>query len=156
MEHPALKADAFIHCRLIGAVDRLLAEHHRGAGHLGDLGGDLERLIDQILSGDDATSRELILRGGDGVISVTANVAPALMQRMCQAALAGDLETAAALDAGLAGLHRSLFLEANPIPVKWALAEMGMIEKGIRLPMTWLSEEFHEAVRQALVQAELL
>ncbi|MGD2082501.1 MAG: 4-hydroxy-tetrahydrodipicolinate synthase [Chromatiales bacterium] len=109
-----------------------------------------------IVSGDDATACELILRGGQGVISVTSNVAPALMQRMCQAALAGDRETAAALDARLAGLHKSLFLEANPIPVKWALAEMGMIGKGIRLPLTWLSEGCHEPVRQAMVQAGVI
>jgi len=106
-----------------------------------------------ILSGDDATARELMVLGGQGVISVTANVAPALMQRMCQAVLDGDREAAEVLDARLAGLHKSLFVEANPIPVKWALAEMGMIPKGIRLPLTWLSEGCWEAVRRAMKQA---
>jgi len=109
-----------------------------------------------ILSGDDATARELILLGGLGVISVTANVAPGLMQRMCEAALSGDGASAQELDARLSGLHRALFVEANPIPVKWALAEMGKIPKGIRLPLTWLSEQFEEPVRQAMRQAGAL
>ncbi len=127
-----------------------------------DATGDLSRLSRMrelcgedfcILSGDDATARQLILLGGQGVISVTANVAPGLMQRMCQAAVDGDREAAAALDGKLAGLHKSLFVEANPIPVKWALAEMGMIPDGIRLPLTWLSEGCRETVRQAMKQA---
>ncbi len=127
-----------------------------------DATGDLQRVSRMrelcgedfcILSGDDFSARELMLMGGQGVISVTANVAPGLMRRMCQAALDGDRETAAALDAKLAGLHKSLFVEANPIPVKWALAEMGMIPKGIRLPLTWLSEGCWDAVRQAMKQA---
>jgi 4-hydroxy-tetrahydrodipicolinate synthase len=127
-----------------------------------DATGDLSRLSRMrelcgedfcILSGDDATARQLILLGGQGVISVTANVAPGLMQRMCQAAVDGDREAAAALDSKLAGLHKSLFVEANPIPVKWALAEMGMIPDGIRLPLTWLSEGCRETVRQAMKQA---
>jgi len=109
-----------------------------------------------ILSGDDATARELILLGGQGVISVTANVAPGLMQRMCEAALSGAGPSAQELDARLSGLHRALFVEANPIPVKWALAEMGKISKGIRLPLTWLSEQFEEPVRQAMRQAGAL
>lgn len=127
--------------------------------------GDLQRaqeILDScgdaldLYSGDDATAREFILMGGKGVISVTANVAPKAMHEMCVAALAGDREKAAALDAPLAGLHESLFLEANPIPVKWALAEMGLISHGIRLPLTVLSEAYHEAVRQALRQAGVL
>lgn len=109
-----------------------------------------------LYSGDDATAREFLLRGGDGVISVTANVAPAAFQRMCRAAIDGDRAAAEAEDAPLAGLHQALFVEANPIPVKWALAEMGLIPEGIRLPMTWLSATAHETVRAALRQAGLL
>lgn len=106
-----------------------------------------------IYSGDDATAREAILLGADGDISVTANVAPAAMHAMCAAALAGDSETAAELDAALSGLHSDLFLESNPIPVKWALAEMGRMDKGIRLPLTWLSDAHHATVRAAMQQA---
>ena len=109
-----------------------------------------------LYSGDDATARDLMLLGGQGVISVTANVAPNLMHRMCAAALAGDPEQAQALDARLAALHRDLFLESNPIPVKWALAEMGLAPKGIRLPLTWLSEDFWGRVREAMQQAGIL
>ena len=109
-----------------------------------------------IYSGDDATARELMLLGGQGVISVTANVAPALMHQMCAAALAGDKAEAERLDAGLAALHRDLFVESNPIPVKWAMAELGRIPVGIRLPLTWLSEAAREPVRQAMVQAGAL
>lgn len=127
--------------------------------------GDLERIPRlraltndrfAIYSGDDATAREAILLGADGDISVTANIAPAAMHAMCAAALTGDADKAAALDAPLAGLHRDLFLEANPIPVKWALAEMGRIGKGIRLPMTWLSDDFHDALGASMKQAGLL
>lgn len=106
-----------------------------------------------IFSGDDATGCELMLRGGQGVISVTANVAPRAMHEMCMAALAGDRETAERLDATLAVLHRDLFVEANPIPVKWALHDMGMIDLGIRLPLTPLSAGCHETVRAALRKA---
>lgn len=106
-----------------------------------------------ILSGDDATTREAIGRGASGVISVTANVAPGEMSRMVAAALAGDPALAAELDAGLVGLHQSLFLEANPIPVKWAVAQMGLMGPGIRLPLTPLSPEAHERVREALRRA---
>jgi len=106
-----------------------------------------------IYSGDDGTAREAILRGANGDISVTANVAPAAMHAMCRAALDGDAERAAQLDAPLAGLHKALFVESNPIPVKWALAWMGMIGDGIRLPLTWLSESAQPAVVEALAQA---
>ena len=106
-----------------------------------------------IYSGDDATAREAILLGADGDISVTANVAPAAMHAMCVAALAGDRARAAEIDSALADLHRDLFLEANPIPVKWALAEMGLIPPGIRLPLTPLSERYHSIVREAMQQA---
>ena len=106
-----------------------------------------------LYSGDDATAREFMLRGGDGVISVTANVAPAAMHRLCEQALAGDADKAAEIDSALSGLHRSLFVESNPIPVKWALAQMGMIEEGIRLPLTWLSEGARPEVLGAMKQA---
>ncbi|HHI77522.1 MAG TPA: 4-hydroxy-tetrahydrodipicolinate synthase [Gammaproteobacteria bacterium] len=106
-----------------------------------------------IYSGDDATARQAILAGADGDISVTANVAPDIMHRMCEAALAGDATAAAELDARVAPLHRALFVESNPIPVKWALARMGLIQRGIRLPLTWLSTEAEPVVAEALEQA---
>jgi 4-hydroxy-tetrahydrodipicolinate synthase len=106
-----------------------------------------------ILSGDDATSREAIRHGAAGVISVTANVAPALMSQMVAAARAHDDQRAAELDALLAGLHQSLFLEANPIPVKWALERMGMARGRLRLPLTCLAPRHHEAVEAALARA---
>ena len=101
-------------------------------------------------SGDDATACEFMLRGGKGVISVTANVAPRLMHEMSRAAVAGDREAAEALDAKLAALHRDLFVESNPIPVKWAVEAMGLIGPGIRLPLTPLSEGFRPKVREAM------
>jgi 4-hydroxy-tetrahydrodipicolinate synthase len=106
-----------------------------------------------IYSGDDATALSLVLLGGDGVISVTANVAPALMHEMCVAAFAGDLTRARSTNNKLLGLHRHLFVEANPIPVKWVLQEMGLIEGGIRLPLTPLSSSFHDLLRGAMEQA---
>lgn len=109
-----------------------------------------------LLSGDDATVRAFILAGGDGAISVTANVAPGGFAAMCEAALNGERARAEALDAPLSGLHRDLFLEANPIPVKWALAEMGRIPRGIRLPLTWFSDRYHEPLRQSMRQAGAL
>ena len=108
-----------------------------------------------IYSGDDATTLPLLLLGGDGVISVTANVAPRLMREMCAAAFAGDLTKARAINNRLLGLHRHLFVEGNPIPVKWVLQEMGMIEGGIRLPLTPLSSSFHDLLRGAMEQAGL-
>jgi len=102
-----------------------------------------------VLSGDDATAREALLAGARGVISVTANVAPRAMSQMVSAALAGEAERAAVLDAPLAALHRDLFLEANPIPVKWLLERMGRIQGGLRLPLTPLAEEYHAAVLAA-------
>jgi 4-hydroxy-tetrahydrodipicolinate synthase len=110
-----------------------------------------ERLA--LYSGDDATAMELLLLGGQGNISVTANVAPAAMHEMCSAALAGDRDAATALNARLDILHHTLFVESNPIPVKWALYEMGLIPAGIRLPLTPLASQYHETVRQALRQA---
>lgn len=106
-----------------------------------------------LYSGDDLTTREFILLGGKGSISVTANVVPKAMHEMCAAALAGDAELAAELDGPLVGLHKNLFLEANPIPVKWAVARMGLIESGIRLPLTELSEQYHNMVGDAMCQA---
>jgi 4-hydroxy-tetrahydrodipicolinate synthase len=106
-----------------------------------------------LFSGDDATACEFILRGGQGVISVTANVAPRLMHEMCRAALAGDQEAAHAIDAKLQGLHSGLFVESNPIPVKWAVTEMGLAPRGIRLPLTWLSASAQPRVRQAMQMA---
>jgi len=106
-----------------------------------------------IYSGEDATALALILLGGHGVISVTANVAPRLMHEMCAAALVGDLKKARELNLRLLGLHQKLFVEANPIPVKWALAQMGRMEPGLRLPLTPLSEKLHDTVREALAEA---
>lgn len=109
-----------------------------------------------LLSGDDATSREFMLKGGQGVISVTANVAPALMANLCEAALEGDAALAATLDQRLAALHRDLFIESNPIPVKWALARMGLIPAGLRLPLTALTAASQPAVEAALREAGVL
>lgn len=109
-----------------------------------------------LYSGDDATTCDFILLGGDGVISVTANVAPRRMQEMCQSALSGDRATARAIDRRLAALHRDLFVQSNPIPVKWAAFELGLCGVGIRLPLTWLSDQHHRCVRAALEQAGAL
>ncbi len=113
-----------------------------------------ERL--DVYSGDDALALEVVAAGGKGVISVTANVAPGPMHEALAAALGGDLEQARRINLPLEALHRDLFLEANPIPVKWALAEMGLIEPGIRLPLTPLSERYHEPLRQAMRQAGVI
>ena len=109
-----------------------------------------------VYSGDDASACAAILMGGQGDISVVANVAPRLMHELCAAALAGDLPKARQLNFRLLGLHRQLFCEANPIPVKWACQQLGLIKDGIRLPLTPLSPEFHERVREAMRQAGLL
>ncbi|MDB2384401.1 4-hydroxy-tetrahydrodipicolinate synthase [Endozoicomonas sp.] len=109
-----------------------------------------------IYSGDDATGMELMLQGANGVISVTNNVVPKLMHDLCVAALAGDRAGAKAINSRLADLHRKLFVEVNPIPVKWALKEMGLIGSGIRLPLTPLSASCQSEVRQALVQLDLV
>ncbi len=106
-----------------------------------------------IYSGEDSTALALILLGGHGVISVTANVAPRLMHEMCAAALVGDVKRARDINLRLLPLHQRLFLETNPAPVKWALAEMGMMEAGLRLPLAPLSEKFHQPVREALHEA---
>ncbi len=138
-----------------------LAEHSNIAG-IKEATGEVDRVAairagvgDDfiLLSGDDASCREFMLAGGDGVISVTGNVVPAAMRALCDAATAGDAAAAAEIDAPLAGLHRDLFLESNPIPVKWALAEMGRIGNSLRLPLTPLAEQYHDRLTQAMSQA---
>jgi 4-hydroxy-tetrahydrodipicolinate synthase len=109
-----------------------------------------------ILSGDDPTAAALILLGGQGNVSVTANVAPRAMHDLCVAAAAGDVVMVRALNAKLAALNKLLFVEGNPIPVKWALAQMGRMPGGIRLPLCELSPPFHKALRAALLEAGLL
>ena len=109
-----------------------------------------------VYSGDDASGMVLTLLGGKGVISVTANVAPKLMHEMCAAALAGDLATAREINFRLLGLHQKLFVEANPIPVKWCVEQMGRIQSGIRLPLTPLSQQYHETLRAAMREAGVL
>ncbi len=123
----------------------------RGKAILQQCGPDFE-----LYSGDDATALELILAGARGDISVTANVAPRAMHEMCAAALAGDRATASAINARLMPLHQKLFVESNPIPVKWALHDMGLIGTGIRLPLTVLSEACRPVVHEALQQADVL
>ena len=127
-----------------------------------DATGSMERCSDLlrrapekflVYSGDDASCLALMLLGGKGVISVTANVAPRLMHEMCVAALAGDLPRARMLNNRLIPLHQKLFVEANPIPVKWAAAQMGLLEMGIRLPLTPLASQYHEVIREALREA---
>jgi len=109
----------------------------------------------KIFSGDDPTAIALMLLGGHGNISVTANVAPRQMSDLCKAALAGDAKTARAIHMKLLSLHKNLFIESNPIPVKWALQELGRIEGGIRLPLTPLDARYHDVVRAALREAGL-
>ena len=109
-----------------------------------------------VYSGDDATAVELMLMGGKGNISVTANVAPRAMAELCAAAMRGDAATARAINERLMPLHKNLFIESNPIPVKWALHEMGLMQDGIRLPLTWLSPRCHEPLRQAMRQSGVL
>jgi 4-hydroxy-tetrahydrodipicolinate synthase len=129
-----------------------------------DATGGIERGTDLLLrapadfaiySGDDATALALMLLGGKGVISVTANVAPKLMHEMCEHALNGNLDAAKEANAKLFALHQKLFVEANPIPVKWVLQQMGMIATGIRLPLVNLSSQYHEVLRNAMKQAEI-
>ncbi len=103
-----------------------------------------------LYSGDDASSLAFLLQGGKGVISVTANVAPKEIRAMCDAALAKDFDLAGRLNTQLMPLHKNLFVEANPIPVKWAVEQLGWIEGGIRLPLTPLAEQYHEAVKDAM------
>jgi 4-hydroxy-tetrahydrodipicolinate synthase len=127
--------------------------------------GSMERLADikhqvddnfALLTGDDSSTCEFILHGGHGAISVTANVVPAKMANMCRLALEGNEEQARAADAEIADLHRLLFTESNPIPVKWAVSQMGYGELNLRLPMTELSEPLQQPLRQALIAAGAL
>jgi len=129
-----------------------------------DATGSIERSSDlvrqapqnfAVYDGNDASALALMLLGGHGVISVTANVAPKLMHEMCDAAFKGDIATARRINNKLFDLHKNLFVEANPIPVKWALAQMGLIAPGIRLPMTPLSPAHHETVRTSMRQAAI-
>ncbi len=122
--------------------------------------GSMERLAEikelvsddfALLTGDDSTTCDFILNGGHGAISVTANVVPAKMAEMCRLAYEGKEQLARSIDAEIADLHRLLFIESNPIPVKWAVAEMGFGEANMRLPMTVLAKEYQESVRQALI-----
>lgn len=146
---------------LLPATVRQLADIEQIRG-IKEATGSLERAAEiralcgdriDIFSGDDATSCELMLQGGQGTISVTANVAPAAVAAMAEAAVAGDRASAEALNEPLLGLHEQLFLEANPIPVKWALAQMGRIPEGIRLPLTALSEDHQKPVLSAMLTA---
>jgi 4-hydroxy-tetrahydrodipicolinate synthase len=127
--------------------------------------GSMERLADikrqvgddfALLTGDDSTTCEFILNGGHGAISVTANVVPAKMAQMCELALQGKAEEARAADAEIAELHRLLFIESNPIPVKWAVSQMGYGDLNLRLPMTVLDEKFQQPLRQALLACGVL
>jgi len=129
---------------------------------LKDATGSLDRASDLIerapagfalYSGDDMSSAAFLMLGGHGVISVTANVAPRAMHELCTAAAAGDMHKLREVNAALTGLHRDLFCEANPIPVKWAVARMGLIGDGIRLPLTQLSDSCHERVLKAMRKA---
>jgi len=140
-----------------------LSEHGNIVG-IKEATGSLERireLIDAtgpdfaVYSGEDSLGCACMLAGGQGSISVTANVAPALMHRMSLAALAGDHETAEGLDAKLAGLHRELFCQTNPIPVKWAVHQMGLIGPTLRLPMIPLAADCQPRVRQAMIEADV-
>ncbi len=129
-----------------------------------DATGDISRVAEfvsrcgpdfALYSGDDATTLAFIAAGGHGCISVTANVAPKLMHEMCAAAIAGELAHAKELNGRLEPLHAALFLESNPIPVKWALYEMGYAKKGIRLPLTAFSEKYHDQLRDAMAHAQV-
>lgn len=152
------------------AVDMLPETVERLAGHPRIMGvkeatGDVSRVAQiraacgddfGLYSGDDATAREFMLSGGDGVVTVAGNPAPAQMAAMAAAAIAGDAEEAARIDADLAALHRDLFVESSPIPVKWALERLGRIPSGIRLPLTRLSEARQPTVEAALKTAGLI
>ena len=130
-----------------------------------DATGGIERGTDLLLrapkdfaiySGDDATGMALMLLGGHGVISVTANVAPAAMHQLCVEAMAGHVKEACAINARLFALHQKLFVEANPIPAKWVLQQMGMIQTGIRLPLVNLSTQYHAVLTAAMKQAGIV
>lgn len=151
-------------CDLLPQTVARLADHPNIIG-IKEATGDMGRVREirqlcpadfAIYSGDDATAREAILLGCQGDISVTANVAPRLMHEMCMAALDGNAELAASLDASLQALHQTLFLDPNPIPVKWALWKMGLIQDGIRLPLVQMAAQHETAVLAALKQAGVM
>jgi 4-hydroxy-tetrahydrodipicolinate synthase len=146
---------------MLPATVARLASHERIFG-IKEATGDVGRVSEllklcgkdfMLYSGDDPTAREFMLAGGHGVVSVTSNIAPAAMALMCKAAIAGEADQAQELDAPLSGLHRDLFVESNPIPVKWALHRMGLIEGGLRLPLVGLTADNQPAVEAALRQA---
>lgn len=151
-------------CDMLPETVARLSEHRsivgikEATGEISRVTAILEQAKDgfEVYSGDDITAVEAMLAGARGVISVTANLAPAAMHEMCDHALAGDAEQARSINSGLAALHEALFVEANPIPVKWGLAEMGLIGEGIRMPLTWLSESHHHALREAMRAAHLI
>jgi len=151
-------------CDISNDTTLRLAAHKNIVG-IKDATGGLERGTDLLIrapqdfavySGDDATAMPLMLLGAKGVISVTANVAPKLMHEMCLAALAGDVKAARNINAKLFALHQKLFVEANPIPVKWVLQQMGLIKTGIRLPLVNLSAQYHDVLRAAAQAAQIL
>jgi 4-hydroxy-tetrahydrodipicolinate synthase len=135
----------------IVAIKDATGDIGRGALLIRDVPADF-----QVLSGDDATAAALILLGGHGNISVTANIAPRAMHDLCAAAATGDIARVRQLNNLLGLLNKLLFVEGNPVPVKWALAQMGRIPAGLRLPLVELSGQFHAPLRAALVQAGLL
>jgi 4-hydroxy-tetrahydrodipicolinate synthase len=148
-------------CDLLPTTVERLASHPQIIG-IKDATGSIERGIEilsrcgddfLLLSGDDASCRELIAAGAQGVITVTGNVAPRLMRDMVELALAGDMDGARELDDRLAGLHTALFVESNPIPVKWALGRLGLIGTGIRLPLVALADMHRETVIAAMRRA---
>lgn len=151
-------------CDMLNETTERLADISNIVG-IKDATGDMSRGEDlikrlgdrmEVYSGDDGTTLGLIRLGGRGCISVTANVAPEKMHKMCAAALAGDFDSANAINEFLLPLHSNLFLEANPIPVKWAMQEMGKIGSGIRLPLTPLAEQYHQPLRNAMTSAGAL
>jgi len=148
-------------CDMQASTAAELSRHPRIIG-IKEATGDLNRLAEIqalvtedfiLLSGDDASGMEFMLQGGHGVISVTANVAPARMSRLCRHARAGERELAEEIDQSLQGLHHNLFLESSPIPVKWAMAEMGLMQPWIRLPLTEFDPAHHANLRQSMLEA---
>jgi len=151
-------------CDITNETVLRLAIHPNIVG-IKDATGGVERGTDLLLrapkdfavyGGDDATAMALMLLGARGVISVTANVAPKLMHEMCTAAIAGNVVVAREINAKLFALHQKLFIEANPIPVKWVLQQMGFIKSGIRLPLVHLSAQYHDVLRAACKTAQIL
>ncbi|MGB4812835.1 MAG: 4-hydroxy-tetrahydrodipicolinate synthase [Methylophilaceae bacterium] len=149
----------------IGNDTAIRLSAHKNIIGIKDATGGIERGTDlilrapqdfAILSGDDGTAMSLMLLGGKGVISVTGNVAPKLMHEMCVAAIVGNAIKAREINAKLFALHQKLFIEANPIPVKWVLNQMGLIKAGIRLPMMPLSQQYHEVLSAACKPANIL